>query len=463
MSEINTLLSLPFTDLSEHKEEILNTSYNHDTYKTGEFWKRFQPYKDVSREVFLNHKWQLKNSVTSVSSLMDLLGDIPGEAFINDLQEGFDRAPMAVRITPYVLSLIDWNNPYEDPLRRQFLPISSRLQKDHPELHLDTLNEQSDAPVPGLTHRYPDKALFLALDTCPVYCRYCTRSYAVGLDTKKVEKVRLAQSKKRWEGMFEYLDGHETIEDVVISGGDAYMLKASNIELIGERLLNMPNIRRIRIATKGLAILPQKILSDNAWYEAVRKLNKKGRRMHKEVAVHTHFSQPNEITEITERALNRFMEDGITVRNQAVLQRGVNDTPYTMTLLTKRLSYINVQPYYVYMHDLVKGVEDLRTPLSTGLDIEKWLRGATAGFNTPTFVVDAPGGGGKRAIHSYEYYNPETGISVYTAPAIKPGEHFMYFDPINSLSEDIQEAWHDPKRRTEMKMEALDAAKNGRY
>ncbi len=460
MTTVNSsLLTQTITGIDKEDHPAWNS--DHRDYPGDEFWKRIPAFRDVSKEEFNNHRWQLRNSVTSMKTLLKTLEDVMAEDFIEDIKKGFEQAPMAVRITPYVLSLIDWENPYEDPLRRQFLPVSSRMTPDHPELHLDTLQEQSDAAANGLTHRYPDKALFLALDICPVYCRYCTRSYAVGLDTDKVGKIRLAQSQSRWEDAFAYLRNHPTIEDVVISGGDAYMLKADNIRYIGETLLAMPNIRRIRIATKGPAILPQKILTDKAWYQAIKHINRLGRKNHKEVAVHTHFSHPNEITSISQQAMNRFMEDGITVRNQAVLQRGVNDTVEDMILLTKRLSYINVQSYYVYMHDLVQGVEDLRTSLQTGIDLEKWVRGATAGFNTPTFVVDAPGGGGKRGIHSYEHYNPETGISVYTAPSVKPGQYFMYYDPLHALKPDIQNAWHDEHKRREMKEAALKAAKNG--
>ena len=164
-----------------------------------------------------------------------------------------------------------------------------------------------------------------------------------------------------------------------------------------------------------------------------------------------------EITEITERAMNRLFGLGIKVRNQAVLQRGVNDDAETMKLLVKRLSYLNVQPYYVYMHDLVKGVEDLRTTLQTGLDIEKAVRGVTAGFNTPTFVCDAPGGGGKRDVHSFEHYNRETGVSVYTAPSVKAG-YFLYFDPIDTLSAEYQKRWQDPAEAEAMVNDALKAA-----
>src|SRR6185369_16310298 len=210
---------------------------------------------------------------------------------------------------------------------------------------------------------------------------------------------------------------------------DAYQLRAEQITQIGETLLAIPHVRRIRYGTNAPAVMPQKLLTDHEWTDALTRVVEKGRALHKEVVVHTHFNHPNEITAITKAAMDKLCERGITVRNQTVLQRGVNDTAELQVLLTKRLAYVNVHPYYVYMHDLVKGVEDLRTTLATGLDIEKRLRGVTAGFHTPLVVVDAPGGGGKRDAHSYEHYDRTTGISVYTAPAVRPGDHFLYFDP----------------------------------
>src|SRR6185437_7280067 len=150
------------------------------------------------------------------------------------------------------------------------------------------------------------------------------------------------------------------------------------------------------------------------------------------------------------RALDGVFERGIITRNQSVLQRRVNDSIGTMQLLVKRLGHCQVHPYYVYQHDLVKGVEDLRTTLQTALDLEKHVRGATAGFNTPTFVVDAPGGGGKRDSHSYEHYDRKTGISVYTAPSVKPGSYFVYFDPVDQLPPESQARWADPAEHDKM-------------
>ena len=152
---------------------------------------------------------------------------------------------------------------------------------------------------------------------------------------------------------------------------------------------------------------------------------------------------------------------GITVRNQSVLLRGVNDTNEEMGLLVKRLGWVNVQPYYVYVHDLVKGAEDLRTTVQTAIDLEKHVRGTTAGFHTPTFVVDAPGGGGKRVAHSFEHYNRTTGISVYSAPSVKPGKLFLYFDPVDQLDAMHQKRWMDEQEQKVMIDEALAAARQG--
>ncbi|MEO6420323.1 MAG: KamA family radical SAM protein [Polyangiaceae bacterium] len=432
------------------------------TYKTlldGPFWQKLPTYKDVSEAQFLDHNWQSKNSITSVPKLLKTVEGLVSPAFIEDAEQGFKHAPMSVRVSPYLLSLIDWSDPYNDPLRIQFIPVGSRLLPDHPKLNLDSLHEQEDAPVPGLTHRYVDKALFLPLATCPVYCRFCTRSYAVGIDTEEVEKVSIKVNEERWKRAYAYIASRPELEDIVISGGDAYNLRASQITEIGEALLAMPNIRRMRFATKGPAVMPQKLLTDDAWTDALTAIVEKGRKLHKEVVLHTHFNHPREITAITERAMNKLFERGITVRNQSVLQRRVNDTPEIMTMLVKRLGHVNVHPYYVYVHDLVKGVEDLRTTLDTALLVEKHVRGTTAGFNTPTFVVDAPGGGGKRNAHSYEYYDRDTGISVYTAPSVKPGEYFVYYDPLDQLSETMRRRWADPADQEIMVNAALARAK----
>ena len=430
----------------------------HRNLRRDPFWHQIPAFQHATPAEFHTHTFQARHSVTNVRQLQDALQHLVSESFLNDVAAGLARAPMALRISPYLLSLIDWENPYDDPIRTQFLPVASQQLPDHPETRLDSLGEQRDSPVPGLTHRYPDKALFLPINSCPVYCRFCTRSYAIGGDTETVGKLKLTANLQRWEAAFEYIASRPELEDIVISGGDAYNLKAEHIQLIGERLLRTPNIRRIRYATKGLAVMPQKILSDSPWLDALTRVVELGRTLHKDVVVHTHFNHPNEITGITADAVDRMTERGITVRCQTVLQRTVNDRPQTMQLLVRRLGYIHVHPYYVYFHDMVPGVEDLRTSLQTGLDIEKHVRGATAGFNTPSFVVDTMGGGGKRNAHSFEHYDRTTGIAVFTSPSVKPGVKFLYFDPLGGLDEVAQARWRNPRERRRMIDEALAAA-----
>ena len=424
----------------------------------GDFWRRIPAFADVDEASFLDHRWQMKHTITKPAKLLETVQSLASDAFLADAAEGFRIAPMAVRVSPYMLSLVDWENPYEDPIRVQFLPTASTRLPDHPKLTFDSLGEQGDAPVPGLTHRYPDKALFLALDTCPVYCRFCTRSYAVGPDQDMVDKVSLKASPKRWEGIFEYIASRPELEDIVISGGDAWNLRAAQIEALGNRLLDIPHVRRMRFASKGPAVMPQKLLSDEEWFRALVGVVERGRKLHKDVMLHTHFNHPKEITAITQRALGRLFEEGVHVRNQSVLQRRVNDDVDTMTLLARRCAWVGVHPYYVYQHDLVKGTEELRTTVGMAEVLEKHVRGSTAGFNTPTFVVDAPGGGGKRSVHSYEHYDRVCGISVYTAPAVKPGQYFLYYDPIDQLPEEGRARWADAGQHEVMVQEALSAA-----
>jgi lysine 2,3-aminomutase len=414
----------------------------HRDLRDDDYWRRIPGFRSVARSEFETHLFQQRASVTSVAQLRSLLGDEVEESFYADLTEGIRSAPMALRISPHLLGLIDWKNPEADPIRLQFLPLRSRQQPDHPMVRFDSLAERKDSPVPGLTHRYPDKALFLPVDTCPVYCRFCTRSYAVGAETERVgAKLKLHANLARWEEAFTYISQHSDVEDVVISGGDSYNLRPDHLELIGRRLLSIKHVRRIRFATKGLCVMPQKILSDAGWTDALTRVVEEARKLHKTAVVHTHFNSANEIVGVTRRAMDLLVERGITVRCQTVLQRDVNDTDEAMRLLVKRLGFVNIQPYYVYFHDMVPGVEDLRTSLREGLEVEKRVRGVTAGFHTPAFVVDTMGGGGKRDAHSFEYYDRENGVAVFTSPSVKPGKRFLYFDPLASLDPEVRRRW----------------------
>ncbi|CAI6257619.1 unnamed protein product [Periconia digitata] len=415
--------------------------------KVEPYWNHIPDYKDVPAKIFMDHQWQAFNSIHKAPRLVQFLEKVLPETlntsasssqiatkseFIEDALEGLRIAPMNIRITPHLLSLIDWNNPVDDPIRRQFLPSKSGTIPDHSSLTLDSLHEEEDSPVPGLVHRYPGRALFLATSICPVYCRFCTRAYAVGGNTPTVEKKPQKPSRQRWEDVLSYIEREESIEDIVLSGGDCYYLAPENLHYLGSRLLEIPHIKRFRIASKGLAVSPGRIQEDDPWTSALISLSRKGREIGKQVCWHTHFNHPKEITWITELAAQLLFKHGVIVRNQSVLLRGVNDTPEIMTKLIRNLAAINIQPYYVYQCDLVRGIEDLRTPLSTILDLEEKIRGTVSGFMMPSFVVDLPGGGGKRIAHTKKSYDKDTGVSTWEAPGLddkKRRKTYYYHDP----------------------------------
>ncbi|CAI6342350.1 unnamed protein product [Periconia digitata] len=393
------------------------------------YWTSIPAWKDVECKEFVSYRFQLRHTVNHAKLnkfLSDALPDTLAPSdnpqlqhiqtkqdFIEDATSGLEAAPMAVRLTPHILSRINWAAPLDDPIRRQFLPLRSSILEDHKSLTLDSLDEEADSPVPGLVHRYPGRALFLATSICPVYCRFCTRSYAVGAPTETVFKSPQKPSRKRWERVFQHIEKDHSLRDIIISGGDAYYLSAEDLHEIGERLLGIPHILRFRFASKGLAVAPGRILDQtDPWASTLIDLSNQGRRIGKQVCLHTHINHPNEITWITRSAANHLFANGVIVRNQSVLLKGVNDDVETMGNLIRSLSEINIQPYYVYQCDL-------------------HIRGTFSGFMLPSFVVDLPGGGGKRLASTFESYLD--GISTWEAPGL-PGEkgrkRYLYYDPI---------------------------------
>ncbi|KAK0737590.1 hypothetical protein B0T21DRAFT_286295 [Apiosordaria backusii] len=414
-----------------------------------EFWREVPVWQNVSAQDFLSYRW----SVTKLFKFLQAV--VPEEVplneagtemqtrdeFIADVMEGVAAATMAIRMTPYILSRVNWKDPRHDPIIRQFLPLKSVLIPDHPKLTLDSLHEEADSPVKGLVHRYDDKALFLPTSVCPTYCMFCTRSYAVGADTDTVTKASLKPTRKRWEEAFTYIENTPALQDIVVSGGDSYYLQPEQLTMIGERLISMPNIKRFRFASKGLAVAPTRVLDESdGWVNALIDISNKAKKAGKAVAWHTHFNHPNEISWISKEASQKLFEEGVMVRNQTVLLRGVNDDVDTMSKLIRDLADNKVFPYYVYQCDMVERVEHLRTPLQTILDLEARIRGSIAGFMMPQFVVDLPGGGGKRLACSYESYDQKTGLSTYRAPAVtgrdKENKLYEYYDPIDTLPKD---------------------------
>ena len=403
-------------------------------------------YAATDKSEFLDHKWQDKDSVFRIDQLEAALGNVAPESFVNEMREGLKKVGMSIRLNPYILDLIDWRNAESDPIRRQFLPMLSELEEDHPCTSVDSLDERKTSPAPNLIHRYPDKVLFLVTSVCPVYCQYCTRSYAVGQATESLQKDTVT-SASGWLAALNYIRSNPSIEDVVVSGGDIARLKPANIKLIGHALLDIEHVRRIRFATKSVSVQPMKFLSDDPWYEAINEVAQRGRSLFKSVFVHTHFNHPREVTPLVEKAMRRLFSDGIHVRNQAVLLRGVNDNPSTMIELIKKLSAVNIQPYYVYSCDMVMGTEHFRVPVSDMQMLEREVRGATAGFNTPLFIVDTPGGGGKRDVHSFEYQNSKFGATGYRSPSVDRNRMYFYFDPLRTLDPAARAEWRAPGGR----------------
>ncbi len=242
------------------------TDYSFDE---SEFWRTIPAWQDVDAETFGNFRWQQQNSVTSVPGIQGVLRDLATPSLIADIEAGLLKTPMNVRLTPYVFSRINWEDAAADPVRRQFLPLGSEFIPDHPHAMDDSLDEEGHKATPFLTHRYPDKALFLPITLCPVYCSFCTRSRVVGGSTAVKSKSTYGAKSGEWDATFEYIRNSPQLEDVVISGGDALLLRPDQIRQIGTTLLEIPTVRRIRFATKGVAIMPMKFTSDTEWMDAL--------------------------------------------------------------------------------------------------------------------------------------------------------------------------------------------------
>ncbi|KAI4596248.1 hypothetical protein KJ359_005755 [Pestalotiopsis sp. 9143b] len=425
--------------------------------EADEFWRKIPIWKDVPAEQFMSWSWGMRNDVqfhkkSDPLMFRSFIGQIvpdfipldkvsgrmqSRDEFIDDIFAGFACSAMSVRMTPYIFSRINWTDPRNDPIFRQFMPLGSMMLPDHPMCDYDSLHEKSDSKVTGLVHRYPDKALFLATNICPTYCSYCTRSYDIGADTETLEKKGLfKQRRAQWDACLDHIASTPEIQDVVVSGGDSFFIGPQHLIEIGQRLINMPNIKKFRFASKGLAVSPNRFLDPNdQWANALIHVSQQAEKAGKRMALHTHFNHPNEISWVTEKACRRLREAGVTVRNQTVLLRGINDDVKTMGTLIRTLSdTLRVQPYYVYQCDMVPKAEHFRTPLQTILDMEKQLMGSIAGFDLPKFIVDLPGGGGKQPAHSKLSYDRSTGISTYDAPAVKGGNKiYEYHDPVDSL------------------------------
>ena len=316
--------------------------------------------------------WQELLKERSIQSL-DALTARFGAEHVGDIE----RLKQAVenfefRISPAMLDLIEEPG---DPIWNQYVPTMAEL--DIKDGIVDSLNEDADSPVPNITHRYPDRALFLVSPVCASYCRFCTRRRKVG----DPEKIPMSQ----FESAFKYLEEHTEIRDVIMSGGDPLLLNERRLDAILTRLRSIKHIEIIRIGSRVPCHLPERITTELT--DVLKK--------HHPLWINTHFNHPRELTPAAVKGLGMLADAGIPLGCQTVLLKGVNDNPVVMKQLMHKLMLARVRPYYIYMADQVAGAEHFRTTVQTGIRIMESLRGWTSGLANPYFVIDAPGGGGK--------------------------------------------------------------------
>jgi len=338
-----------------------------------ELGKRLE--KDINVSSWKDWKWQIKHSVRSLDKFEYVTGINFSGKKRKDLERTFEKFPLS--ITPYYLSLIDRENYENDPVFKQAFGGIEELKTLKTEFN-DPLAEDRDSPVQGLTHRYPDRVLFHVSNVCSMYCRHCTRK-------RKVGDVDYVPSKDQLYKGIQYIKNTPQVRDVLLSGGDPLMMSDEKLDWLLSEISQISHVEIIRIGTRMPVVLPYRI-TDNL--VSILK------RYHP-LWINTHFNHPREITESSREALARLANGGFPLGNQSVLLADVNDCPRIMKSLLHKLVQNRVRPYYLYQCDLSEGLSHFRTPIGKGIEIMESLVGHTSGLARPTYVIDAPGGGGK--------------------------------------------------------------------
>jgi len=335
-------------------------------------YKEVSLWKNVTRKEWEDWTWQVRNRVTTVEELKEIVNLTPEE--VKGVAQSLKVLRMA--ISPYFAMLMDPDDPH-DPVRMQAIPTIKELDFSASDME-DPLFEDIDSPVHGLTHRYPDRVLFLITDMCANYCRHCTRRRLAGQEDHARDKASI-------DAAIKYIKEHEEIRDVLLSGGDALLVSDAFLEDIIKRLKAIDHVEIVRLGSRAPVTLPMRITP-----ELCKMLAK-----YHPMWLNTQFNHPREITPESKAAVEMLADHGIPVGNQTVLLRGINDCPIIMKKLVHELVKIRCRPYYFYQCDLSRGIEHFRTSVEKGLEIAESLRGHTSGFAVPTFILDAPGGGGK--------------------------------------------------------------------
>lgn len=320
-------------------------------------------------------KWQLKHCIHDLETFENLLNVKLPENIRENFKSITNKFPMS--ITPYYLSLINTDDLENDPVFKQSFPVINELHVSRTDME-DPLHEDEDSPVPGLTHRYPDRVLLLVSNMCSMYCRHCTRKRRVG-------DVDTIPGKEQIQRGIDYIKENSQIRDVLLSGGDPFLLNDDYLDWILTELRKIDHVEVIRIGTRVPVVMPYRITD-----ELVEMLKK-----HQPLWINTHFNHPRELTRSSKDAIKKLADGGFPLGNQSVLLSGVNDCPRIMRALVHKLVANRVRPYYLYQCDLSEGLSHFRTPVGKGIEILESLIGHTSGFCVPTYVIDAPGGGGK--------------------------------------------------------------------
>jgi lysine 2,3-aminomutase len=437
-------------------------------------WTRFPGWRDVTADDWASAQWQRAHCIKNVRQLRELMGDLLTEAFYADLErDQAERATMSMLVPPQMMNTMvsemtwaDGTMPaagaaftrafYADPVRRYMLPVFSDRRVDwpsHPHATRDSLHEHDMWVAEGLTHRYPTKVLAEMLPTCPQYCGHCTRMDLVGNSTPQVAKLKLAgKPVDRYAAMLGYLSTTPAVRDVVVSGGDVANMPWKNLEGFLDKLLEIDNIRDIRLATKALMGLPQHWLQDDV-VEGVGRVARKARERGVSLAIHTHVNSAQSVTPAVAQAARAMLEAGVRdVRNQGVLMRGVNDsTEQLLDLCFALQDDAMVTPYYFYMCDMIPFSEHWRLSLAEAQHLQHAMMGYLPGFATPRIVCDVPFVG-KRWVHQVESYDTERGMSFWRknyrtsiegADTDALSRDFVYYDPIYTLPESGQQWWRE--------------------
>ncbi|MEM2902003.1 MAG: KamA family radical SAM protein [Candidatus Bathyarchaeia archaeon] len=330
-------------------------------------------FQNVPESDWKDWRWQMRHRLKTLEELEKYFTLTEEEVKGVELATSRKTLPMA--ISPYFASLMDPGDP-QCPLRKQGVPTEKEGMFQPSDMN-DPLGEERDSPVPHLVHRYPDRVLLLVTNNCAMFCRYCTRRRIVG----RIEEAGIEEL----EPAFQYIEGKRSVRDVLISGGDPLTLSTEKLERIIRRIREIKHVEIIRIGTRVPVTLPMRI--DEQLTSMLKKYHP--------LWMSLHFTHPREITPQVEQACRRLADAGVPLGSQTVLLKGINDSPLIIRKLMHKLLTLRVRPYYLYQCDLAQGISHFQTPVETGLKIMESLRGHTSGYAVPTYVIDAPGGGGK--------------------------------------------------------------------